>query len=876
MRLTHCMAQEARKKILATSCLLFLSMFGQSAPARVMNPLAQVGGHPANAGSTEPRKGADPNAITTAPCPDSNALCVDSFEPLFLDADEHGKQGIHLHGIFPPGTTVQGAAQANPLVTVDPGNDNPNELLTQDLYLNVTLTQQGAAKQTIYIKVLPKDTNKVPAVVPIDVVSVSGICVRKSLASALSSTPASKTSAPSNTSAAATPAPYNTPTAATPAPSGTPAGATSAPSSDRCPTLDSDDQVIASCSVPNKMFAAFNAMTRKFTDNGNEAFCNSIDQSQIVNPPVKSKSLYKKEGVVVPFIVCNKNPFLASSDFSVAKTPITNDDLSTFLGVLVPGLGAGKAASSTVSGSQQGAQPQGQIAPLNPPPPDFVGVADVMQECLDGITTNLDAIDSKYADFRVCFSATRKKLLQSDKTCDERLADTMKLSKSLSSLNNDVNDKTVTVNGRISKLQSMLTKPIQKAKSGPYANGPLTKLQLAVLQADNDSLASQACISGAAADLVSKAVAAGSWIDNILGDTTSFVEETDIQVFDPTVVTWSVKSSPPATNSAAVLAASAALNADLYGKCSQTAKGTGQGNGTGKPTPNNGNQPGSPNNQDTPQTQSSASDLIPSATSVGFAMADRNSVSSSLTPHLITASLREVGGSNPDGQNDDSASQNRNNNTANSQTAKNNNPSGGTSAPSSAGMTYSGTYTFGAPRIVVSAGVAAVVGSQNRQYQKVQAQGQSSGTTIEYSTNSSFRMSPMIMAHGRLYQYREDNAIWATLGVMASSNNSGVSAEYFLGLTSSFFHNRVFLTPGLYIGQSQTLTGGYKVGDQLPASFTGSLPVQQNYKPGFGLAISFRVPGTSAPKTKTTNQNGDSTSSKNSNGGKGTKGSSSQ
>jgi hypothetical protein len=857
MKLTHCVAQEARKKIFATSCLLLLFAFGQSAAAQgwamngttqqdqysamlnpVMNPMTQVGGHPVNASSTEPRKSADPNTITPAPCPD---LCVDSFEPLYLDADARGKQGIHLHGNFPPGTTVQDAAQTTPLVTVEDVRDNSaKNLLTQDLYLNVTLTQVGATKATIYIKIVPNDANKVAKVVPIDVISVSGICASKSAA-----------------------------------PSGTPPAATPATSSARCPTPDSNDRVNASCSLP-KTFAAFNAMTRKFTDNGNKAFCDSIDQSQIVDPAVKSKSLYKKEGDVVPFIVCNKNPFLASSDFSVAKTPIANDDLSTFLGILVPGLGAGKAASSTVSGSQQGAQPQGRIEPLTPPPPDFVGVTDAMQECLGEITTNLDAIDSKYADFRACFSATRKKLLQSDKTCDERLNDTKILSKSLSGLNDDVNDKTMTVNGRISKLQALLTKPIQKAKSGPYANGSLTKLQLAVLQADNDSLASQACISGAAADLVSKAVAGGSWIDNILGDTTSFVEETDIQVFDPTLVTWSVKSSPPAAKTAAVLAATAGLNSDPYGKCSQTAKGTGQGNGNAKPTPNNGNQPGSPNNQDKPQTQSGASDLVPNVTSIGFAMADRNSVSPWLTPHLTTASLRVAVGPDTNGQNDNNASQNTNNNTANSQSGKNNNPSGGPTAPSSAGMTYSGTYTFGAPRIVVSAGVAAVVGLPNRQYQKVQAQGQSSGTTIEYSTNSSFRMSPLITAHGRLYQYHEDNSIWATLGVTASSNNSGVSAEYFLGLTSSFLHNWVFLTPGLYIGQSQTLTGGYKVGDQLPASFTGSLPVQQNYKPGFGLAISFRVPGTSAPKTKTTNQNGDSTTSKNSNGGKGSKGSSSQ
>ena len=162
---------------------------------------------------------------------------------------------------------------------------------------------------------------------------------------------------------------------------------------------------------------------------------------------------------------------------------------------------------------------------------------------------------------------------------------------------------------------------------------------------------------------------------------------------------------------------------------------------------------------------------------------------------------------------------------------------------------------------------------QNRQYQKVQASGQASGTTIEYSTDSSARISPLIMAHGRIHKFAStDDAIWGTLGVTASSNNSGVSAEYFVGGTVSFLHNWVFLSPGLYLGQKQTLTGGYKVGQQLPSSFSGSLPIQQSLKPAFGLAISFRVPGTSAPKSKTTDQNNSSGNNGTKSGGSGSKG----
>jgi hypothetical protein len=337
----------------------------------------------------------------------------------------------------------------------------------------------------------------------------------------------------------------------------------------------------------------------------------------------------------------------------------------------------------------------------------------------------------------------------------------------------------------------------------------------------------------------------------MLGDPELFVEQTDIRVSTPTTVNWSVKSAPPATNTANILTAAAALSTDPYSKCTSQAQ---PGNGNGQQPPKEGDGKGSKKGQDGNSNPASTSDnFINPGTLHG------NLFPSAGTKYrLQDVALRVQSGqqNTQQGQGDSSDAT-----AANNKPKTNKNSNGGSdsgnpqpNATTTGAEVGSGTYVFGAPQVVVSVGIAGVF-MQNRQYQKVQASGQSSGTTIEYSTDSSARMSPLIMAHGRIYRFAGDDAIWGTLGVTAASNNSGVSAEYFVGGTVSFLHNWIFLTPGLYVGQKEALTGGYKVGQQLPSSFSGSLPIQQSYKPAFGLAISFRVPGTSAPKNKTSNQN---------------------
>ena len=790
------------------------------------------------------------------PAPDNAAQTtkmVDAIEPLFLEPGM--KQGVHLKGKFPAGSTVTGDG----VEVIDVG--------AQDIFLNVTTP---ATEGPIYFKVGPQGGHSES--VSMDVVTVGGNCqvdvdvTQQSSASCVE------------------------------------------------PNKDDVAAVSASCDLPtNYSYAAFNASTKKFTEMGTKDFCDAFSKVKVTPPPTKAalkeaktaaktnkqllpnpNSTYRKEGDRVQFVVCNKNPFLASSDFSMTTTPIANDDLSTFLGILVPGLGAGKAAGNAQGSANKLAAndleelfsaqvTKGFEKPVPhaaaPTSSKFVPIADPVQVCLNKITSKLNTADGEYSNFRACFFSKRTNLLQSDKICDQRLADTVALSKNLSILNTNTSAVTGAVNSTISTMQGVVSKRIQSAQNGPYAGDALTLQQIATLQADATILTSQGCISHAASTIVGQVLAGTSGIDSILGDSGSFVEETDIQMFDPTTVNWSIKSSAPATNTAKVLASFAALSSDPYDSClNKTTPPGGTGNQGQKGGGNDGGTP--PNSKGSDNSSPGAARNVPIAPRGAILSDMRNESEMEQMLYQLRYASFKVSPAQPDV--DPQSGSNNNGGGDQTGNSKKQGGNGSTDSQQNAtptpGATYSGTYTFGAPRVVVSAGVAAVVGLQNRQYQKVQAKGQTSGTTIEYSTNSSFRLSPLIMAHGRLYQYHEDNSIWATLGVSASSNNSGVSAEYLIGLTASFFHNWVFLTPGLYIGQVQSLTGGYKVGDQLPSSFTGSIPVQQSYKPGFGLALSFRVPGTSAPKNKTQNQNGTPSNSNGTatNSGKGSKGSSSQ
>ena len=55
---------------------------------------------------------------------------------------------------------------------------------------------------------------------------------------------------------------------------------------------------------------------------------------------------------------------------------------------------------------------------------------------------------------------------------------------------------------------------------------------------------------------------------------------------------------------------------------------------------------------------------------------------------------------------------------------------------------------------------------------------------------------------------------------------------------------RFFITLGSYIGEKQKLNGGLQVGQPIPSSLTGELPVSKGYHGGWGFGVSYRFTST--------------------------------
>jgi hypothetical protein len=116
--------------------------------------------------------------------------------------------------------------------------------------------------------------------------------------------------------------------------------------------------------------------------------------------------------------------------------------------------------------------------------------------------------------------------------------------------------------------------------------------------------------------------------------------------------------------------------------------------------------------------------------------------------------------------------------------------------------------------------------------------------TFGYSARSTVHPLPLAMAHMRIREWDEHRfAVHASFGVAANvqgTNAGGSDAEYLPSVSLSLFRT-MFLSVGLHIGKQASLAGGFKVGDQVPASVT-SPPIQTSYKAGPGFAITFTKP----------------------------------
>jgi hypothetical protein len=158
--------------------------------------------------------------------------------------------------------------------------------------------------------------------------------------------------------------------------------------------------------------------------------------------------------------------------------------------------------------------------------------------------------------------------------------------------------------------------------------------------------------------------------------------------------------------------------------------------------------------------------------------------------------------------------------------------------------------SFGGPAWFTLAGGAAGSAIDRAQFVRVQGFAQKSDGTLEtdLSTlvgekeNSSSRITPIVMLHGRIYDARAflPATFQLSFGLSAKNDNLGTDIEYLFGPSIGLLDNKLFFTAGLYGGRTQRLQGNLKVGTKVPASLT-EIPVRKDLEWKAGFAVTYKI-----------------------------------
>jgi hypothetical protein len=156
-------------------------------------------------------------------------------------------------------------------------------------------------------------------------------------------------------------------------------------------------------------------------------------------------------------------------------------------------------------------------------------------------------------------------------------------------------------------------------------------------------------------------------------------------------------------------------------------------------------------------------------------------------------------------------------------------------------------WFFGRARLVLSGGITPGF-LADRQYQR--STNSSGASVVGLKNDSKERLTPMLYGNVLLPWYaRHDSDAWyGTLGVTAKSDNQSTDPEFLVGFSRSVAQQRFFFTLGAYIGEKQKLDGGLQLGQTIPSSLTGELPISKGYHVGWGFGISYRFTSTKDPQ----------------------------
>lgn len=108
---------------------------------------------------------------------------------------------------------------------------------------------------------------------------------------------------------------------------------------------------------------------------------------------------------------------------------------------------------------------------------------------------------------------------------------------------------------------------------------------------------------------------------------------------------------------------------------------------------------------------------------------------------------------------------------------------------------------------------------------------------------------PFIFVNYRLWQFGNHGdlseqpkySVHFSIGFGANPNSGTVEPEFFIG--SSFGYKNLIFSVGDHFGRFQKgFTGGFNIGDVVPASFPSALPFKKVYRQGLGVGISYKLP----------------------------------
>jgi len=119
------------------------------------------------------------------------------------------------------------------------------------------------------------------------------------------------------------------------------------------------------------------------------------------------------------------------------------------------------------------------------------------------------------------------------------------------------------------------------------------------------------------------------------------------------------------------------------------------------------------------------------------------------------------------------------------------------------------------------------------------------GARFAEENKSSLRPSAMVILNGHIEHFSffaaNDATFALSTGFIFSSRNNVTDTEFIVGPSLGLLHDNLFLNIGLHVARVDSLGGGFKLGEPIPANLPDPLPVEKNWKCGFIFGITYKL-----------------------------------